>query len=87
MNSKSIEALKYDRRMANRRNWIQKSELDAVLENLPDATDKIAPPEEEDAPVDATAEADAPAPEGYAPAAPTSEEPPTGGGTLGGFGS
>jgi hypothetical protein len=47
MDPKSMERLKFDRRLIRRRNWISKDELERELAALPDASDKVAPPEEE----------------------------------------
>ena len=47
MNRDSLEQLQLDRRLIKRRGWIPAEELEKKLEALPDATDKIAPPEEE----------------------------------------
>ena len=56
MDQKARAALQLDRRLANRRGWIDSSELDAELSKLPDSSDKIAPPEEEPAPAPAEPE-------------------------------
>ena len=39
---KSMEQLKFDRRLFGRRNWISREELERELESLPDSTSKIA---------------------------------------------
>ena len=60
MNRDSIQQLRLDRRLIKRRGWISADELDKEIEALPDASDKVAPPEEEsdsNSPDDATAPA------------------------------
>ena len=42
MNRASIEKLRLDRRLIGRNNWISEKELSRRLEELPDASDKIA---------------------------------------------
>jgi len=48
MNREALKDLRTDRRMINRRGWISKAELEKDLEALPDVSNKIAPPEEEE---------------------------------------
>ena len=48
MNRKATEKLRLDRRLIDRRDWISKAELEKGLEALPDVSDKIAPPEEDE---------------------------------------
>lgn len=38
--------LRFDRRLASRRGWVEPSARDAYLQDLPDVSDKIAPAEE-----------------------------------------
>ena len=68
MDNESIDRLKFDRRLANRRGWLEAQELEQELASLPDATDKIHvasdEPEETEAP---SAPAPAPAPPGFGP--------------------
>jgi len=46
MNREEMEKLRLDRRLINRQGWIRKAELEKGLEELPDVSHKIAPPEE-----------------------------------------
>jgi hypothetical protein len=46
MLDEALRKLRVDRRLADRRGWIPKKELDRELAALPDVADKIAPPEE-----------------------------------------
>ncbi len=62
----SLDKLKHDTRLASRKGWIDPADQDAFVDSLPDASDKIAVPEEP------AAEA---APEPEAPAAPAEPEP------------
>ncbi len=48
MNREATEKLRLDKRLVHRRGWISKAELEKLLEALPDVSDKIAPPEEEE---------------------------------------
>jgi hypothetical protein len=48
MNREATEKLRLDKRLIHRRGWIPKAELEELLEALPDVSDKIAPPEEEE---------------------------------------
>ena len=48
MNREALKDLRTDRRLINRRGWISKAELEKDLEALPDVSNKIAPPEEEE---------------------------------------
>ena len=68
---RSLERLKLDRRLLKRAEWIPKEQLEEALASLPDATDKIRPPEEEgDAPAPASTPelAEAPTPPATEPA-------------------
>jgi hypothetical protein len=49
VNRQSMERLKLDRRLFDRKNWISQAELDAVMAALPDVSDKIAVAETEEA--------------------------------------
>lgn len=46
----AIRNLKLDRRLVNRRGWIDASELEAEIERLSDASDKAATGEDESPP-------------------------------------
>jgi hypothetical protein len=39
--------LRFDRRLANRRGWVEPAARDEYLQSLPDVSDKIAPAAEE----------------------------------------
>ena len=39
--------LRLDRRLALRRGWITPEQLESTLQELPDLSDKVAPPKEE----------------------------------------
>ena len=41
MDNESTSRLKFDRRLANRRDWVQPEELEEELASLPDAADKM----------------------------------------------
>ncbi len=47
MDRKSLDRIRFDRRLIRRRNWIPANELKRVLDALPDVTDKVAPVESE----------------------------------------
>jgi len=88
MDNESIAALKLDRRLLRRRNWITQEQLHEALEELPDVSDKVLSPGE--APEIAkphTAPRALPAPpvaEALQPvAAPPAAEPRSAAGTLG----
>ncbi len=83
MNLDDQDKLKFDRRLEQRRGWLEPGELEAHLEALPDATDKIHDGSEDEAP---QAEAAPSAPE--APAAPPAPPlaPPAPSTPEGGFG-
>jgi hypothetical protein len=49
----SLRKLRLDRRLLHRRGWIGEEELTKELAALPDVSDKIAPPEESHAEVEA----------------------------------
>ena len=57
--------MKFDRRLARRRDWITRDELEKGLEALPDVSHKVAT--DDDAPSDAPENAPENAPEGDAP--------------------
>jgi hypothetical protein len=44
---KSIEQLKFDRRLVRRKNWISEDELKRELEALPDVSHKVATEDDE----------------------------------------
>lgn len=46
MDQDSVRRLRLDRRLRGRRGWISQKEFDDSLMALPDAADKVAPPEE-----------------------------------------
>jgi hypothetical protein len=56
MNREALDKLRTDRRLINRRGWISKAELEKDLDELPDVSHKVAPPEEEEQPKAAPAE-------------------------------
>ena len=41
MDRESVERLRFDRRLQNRRDWIEPTDVDAHLESLPDVSDKM----------------------------------------------
>ena len=45
----SMRNLELDKRLTGRRGWISPQEMEQALEALPDASDKVAPPDEEQA--------------------------------------
>jgi hypothetical protein len=47
MNRDSLQRLRLDRRLIQRREWISGSDLEKALAELPDVSDKIAPPDED----------------------------------------
>jgi hypothetical protein len=47
MNRDSMKALRFDRRMLQRRGWISQEELEQQLSSLPDAADKVKAGEDE----------------------------------------
>jgi len=49
MDPDSLRNLRLDRRLHRRRGWISNEDLDSELAALPDASDKVQPPEEDDA--------------------------------------
>ncbi len=49
MDRESMKRLKLDRRLIRRRGWISKQDLERELSALPDVSDKIQPPESQDA--------------------------------------
>ena len=42
------EKLKFDIRLARRRGWLEPGEIETELSALPDVSDKIRPPDEEE---------------------------------------
>ncbi len=54
---KSLDNLRLDRRLENRRAWLSPQERERELAALPDVADKVAPPEEEAASEGGTADA------------------------------
>ncbi len=84
MNLDDQDKLKFDRRLEQRRGWLEPGEMEAHLEALPDVAEKIHDGSEEEAPEAAAApaaEAAAP-PAAEAPATPAAPPAPEGG--LGG---
>jgi len=71
MNKESVEGLRFDRRLRNRPDWVQDTDLEAHLASLPDVSDKMTTcgSEEEEKTTEATA---APT----SPTIPTSLAPP-----------
>ncbi len=53
-----MRKLKLDRRLIGRRGWISEDELHRELEALPDASDKILPPEPPEAAEPSSSEAE-----------------------------
>lgn len=49
MDQRSIERLKFDRRLERRRGWVDGKDVAEKLESLPDSADKVAAPEEPEA--------------------------------------
>ena len=49
MDQRSIEKLKFDRRLERRRGWVDGKDVVRELESLPDSADKAADPEEREA--------------------------------------
>ena len=47
MDSKSMDQLRLDRRLAGRRGWISEDELAEEAAKLPDSAEKVAPKESE----------------------------------------
>ena len=41
MDRESVERLRFDRRLASRRDWVDSSDRDAYLESLPDVAEKM----------------------------------------------
>lgn len=54
MDRESVERLRFDRRLQNRREWIDPADLDAHIESLPDVSDKMTTPAELEAEDEAT---------------------------------
>ena len=48
MDNKSIDDMKFDRRMVHRRNWIKREDLARELDSLPDVSRKAEQPEGSD---------------------------------------
>ena len=44
MNRETMSALRLDRRLLTRKDWVDEGELESALEALPDVSHKIAPP-------------------------------------------
>jgi hypothetical protein len=42
--------LRYDRRLLRRRGWLSAEDVQRKLDSLPDVSEKIQPPEEEESP-------------------------------------
>jgi hypothetical protein len=49
MDRESMKRLRLDQRLIRRRGWISKQDLERELSALPDVSDKIRPPDPEDA--------------------------------------
>ncbi len=58
MDKETMRKLKLDRRLIGRRGWISEDELHRELEALPDASDKILPPEPPEAAEPSSSEAE-----------------------------
>jgi hypothetical protein len=83
MNNESIEKLRIDNRLRRRRGWISDADLQTELDALPDVSDKIREPDEEE--TEGGDEASASASEAAVPAldspdSPDSSIPPEDGG-------
>jgi len=92
MDRESVDRLRFDRRLQNRRDWIEPTDVEAHLESLPDVSDKMttaAELEAEEEAARANVEAgSASQPASEPPAAPTFGGPTTvGGGGFGGDGT
>lgn len=61
MDKESLQSLRFDRRLANRKGHVDASELDAYLAELPDLSEKVAAEDEEVGGAAAAAPASAPA--------------------------
>lgn len=46
MDKKSIDDIRFDRRMLRRRNWVKEEDLSRELDSLPDVSDKVERSEE-----------------------------------------
>ena len=94
MDRESVDRLRFDRRLANRRDWVEASDRDAFVESLPDVSGKMTTAaeleaEEEAARADAAALAQAPPEPAAAPTFGGPSGGPSGGPTSvggGGFG-
>ena len=47
MDNESTSRLKFDKRLANRRGWVEPAEFEQELASLPDVADKILPVSDE----------------------------------------
>ncbi len=56
MDRDSMKRLRLDRRLIRRRGWISQRDLERELSALPDVSDKIQPPDSEDAEADGSDE-------------------------------
>ncbi|MDH4017094.1 MAG: hypothetical protein OEV20_07140 [Actinomycetota bacterium] len=83
MNLDDMEKLKFDRRLEQRRGWLEPGEREAHLESLSDASDKIHDGSEPEAPA---APAPAASPEASAPPAAAAPAPPVAPSPDGGVG-
>ena len=59
MDSRSLEKLRFDRRLIRRNGWLSQKDLARELEALPDVSEKIAPDEDSDGESGASAESPA----------------------------
>jgi hypothetical protein len=84
MDRESVDRLRFDRRFANRRDWVEASDRDAFVESLPDVSGKMTTAAE----LEAEKEAAAPVESSPEPAAEPTFGGPTsvGGGGFGGDG-
>ena len=57
MDRESVERLRFDRRLARRRDWVDENDVQANIDALPDLTDKMTTMAELEAEEAATAEA------------------------------
>ena len=53
MDRRALSDLRLDRRLLRRKNWLSDEERARALEELPDVSNKIAPPEDAETPPEA----------------------------------
>ena len=88
MDRESVERLRFDRRLARRRDWVDGQEVDQYIESLPDVSDKMTTAAELEAEAEADSAPESPASGSEAAAATESFGGSTtfGGGGFGGDG-